>query len=922
MAVVGTKVHVPAPRRQLVQRPRLLGLLLAEPASMPRLVLVSAPAGFGKTTLLTQWLADDSGSHAVAWLSLDTSDCELRQFLTDLVAALQTTLAPGLGAEALSLMDTDRGFSMEDVLASLVNDLDLFAGPLVLALDDYHVVDDPGVHKAVAFLLDHLPPQATLAVTTRADPPLPLPRLRARGELVEIRAADLRFTPEEAEEFLNQVMGLGLSGPLVGALESRTEGWAAGLQLAALSARGRTGDEDREEFVAAFSGSHRFVLDYLVEEVLATQPEPVRRFLLDTAVLHRFTASLCDAVTGRDDGARMLELLERDNLFLVPLDDDQQWFRYHHLFADALLARLVAEAPERLPQLNLAASEWLAGEGELAGAIDHAQRTGDVEHTADLIELALPAARRDRQNQLLRQWLGGLPDAVVRRRPLLATFVAWSRLAAGDVDGVGEWLEAVRAGLAAGPPASIAVFESQGEAGILAEEARARDREIAGLPAMIEVYGAAVAQARGDVEATIDHARRALALAGPEDHFPRGAAAGFAGLAAWAAGDLTAAVDTFSEAVVSLRQAGMVADELGATVVLATMWMARGRPLEARRLYETALAAAADPTGAVLPTVGDLHVGLADVLRQQGDLDAAAEHLDVARGLGDRASLLENRHRWHTAMAGLLVARGDLDGAADALARAEPLYLPGFYPDVRPIPALQARVAIARGRLDDASRWALSPQVSEADRAAYVSEFDQLTLARLLVARYRAGATDASWSIDEAVRILDLVLAAAEVGDRQGSAIEARWLRALALHASGDDEQALDDVDHALSAGVSAGYQRLFLDEGRPAEALLRVAADQGGPGAAAAVVLLDAADDVRREAPRAAKRSAGQESLSEREVEVLRLLATDLTGPEIARRLFLSINTFRTHTRHIFTKLDVTTRRAAVSRAAELGLL
>jgi ATP/maltotriose-dependent transcriptional regulator MalT len=758
----------------------------------------------------------------------------------------------------------------------------------------------------VTLLLDNLPPQVTLAMTTRADPPLPLSRLRARGELVEVRAAELRFTATEAETFLNEVMGLELAPALVTALETRTEGWAAGLQLAALSARTHAavdGPGDVAEFVEAFSGSHRFVLDYLVEEVLRGQPDELREFLLGTSVLDQMTGALCDALTGRVDGQEILEMLERGNAFVVPLDDERRWYRYHHLFADALRARLAGRDADRVRALHAAAAPWLAENGLLSDAVRHAIASGDHEHTADLVELSLADMRRRRQDRTLRDWLAALPDDIVRRRPLLAMFTGWSRLSAGDFDGVDEWLDVAEAGTA--PRLAVAL------SGALADAARDRETELRSLPAMTAVYRASVAQARGDVAGTVANARRALALAGPEDHFPRGAANGFLGLAAWAAGDLSTAVDTFTAAVASLHAAGMVADELGGTVVLANLWLARGRPDKARRLYDRALAAAESHPGPVLSTTGDLHVGLADVLREQGNLDAAAEHLEAARQLGDRASLLENRHRWYTANAALLRAGGDLDGAIAMLDQAEPLFLPGYFPDVRPIAASRARVWIAQGRLDDARAWARERGIAPTEAPTFLAEYDLLTVARLLIAE---GHTS------EAFDLLDRILDAAQAADRNGTVIEARMLRALAHHANGDAEPAATDLSRALTDGMPGGYRRLFLDEGQPMLDLFGQVARAGPHDAQAhAQQLLAAAQ--RTPAPAPAGRATHDE-LSERERDVLRLLATELSGPEIARHLYISLNTLRTHTKHIFQKLDVNTRRAAVRRATDLSLL
>jgi LuxR family transcriptional regulator, maltose regulon positive regulatory protein len=922
MPVLATKLRAPTARHRLVSRSRLTSQVSA--ASLSRLILLSAPAGFGKTTLLAQALSSETAADAdaladqrrVAWLSLDTGDNDARQFLTNLVAAVQTA-RPEVGTEALRQLETVPGVPSESVLVSLVNDLDALAGPTVLALDDYHLIETPAVHEAVGFLLDQLPPQTCIAMTTRVDPPLPLARLRARGELIELRANDLRFTGAEAEAFLNDVMGLTLAADHVAALEARTEGWVAGLQLAALSARGlvsvgATTSDMVGEFVQAFSGSHRFVLDYLVEEVLTNQPEAVRSFLLETSVLDQMTGGLCDALTGRSDGQQMLESLERANLFVVPLDDDRRWFRYHHLFADALRARLAAESPGRAAQLHAAAGEWYAARAQLEEAIGHSLAASDPERSADLVELAVARIRKNRENRTIRDWLHALPEEVVRARALLAAIFAWTRLSEGELAAAESWLDDAEAAVQAGPPKASPDAERQ-----FPEAAREWVEEWRNLPGTIAVYRASLAQARGDTEGTLTHARRALELAGSDDHSARAGGAGFLALAQWARGEVTAAMDTFGQTVRSLHAAGFVADELGTTVVVAELWLARGRPDQARRAYERALVTAGRQSWGVLPVTADLHAALAEVLVEGGELRAAEEHLQAVRSMGVHASFVENEYRWYVAMSRLLRARGDLAGAVGLLDRAEPLFIPGFFPDVRPIPAMRARVHIAQSRLADAEQWARERHLRVGDPPSYLAEFDQLTLVRLIIAQHRLAPDEQRLTDAEAA--LEDVLGAARPLGREGSVIEALLVRALLRDARGQRDQALADLTAAIQQGVPTGYVRLFLDEGLPLEGLLRAIVGRPSPEAGLARGLLESAASEQRPATLGRPE---EDQLSEREMDVLRLLASELTGPEIAAHLFVSVNTLRTHTKHIFTKLDVKTRRAAVLRGQELGLV
>jgi LuxR family maltose regulon positive regulatory protein len=897
-----TKLHVPRRQRGLVARPRLSERLSR--GAQSALTLVSAPAGFGKTTLLAEWLAAAAADgRSAAWLSLDHRDNDPGLFWTYLVAALKTA-AHGAGASALPLLQPPQ--PSEAGLAALLNDLDAISDDVVLVLDDYHVIDAPDVQDGMAFLLEHLPPQIHLVIASRADPALPLGRLRGRGELVEIRAADLRFTPGEAAAYLNEVMGLVLTARDVAALEERTEGWIAALQLAALSLQGR---EDIAAFIAGFAGDDRYIVDYLAEEVLQRQPEHVHRFLLQTSILDRLSGPLCDAVTGQDGGKAKLAALERGNLFLAPLDNRRQWYRYHQLFADVLQAHLLDEQPGDVPDLHRRASAWYEQNGEPSEAIRHALAARDFERAADLVELAIPAMRRTRQEAAMRGWLQALPDEVFRLRPVLSVGFAGAMLAGGELEGVEtrlrdaeRWLDTTtgnRKGLPA-PPADMVVVD---------------DEEFRRLPAEIELYRAALALTRGDAPGTVRHARRALELSPEEEHLGRAAAAGLMGLAFWASGDLEAGYSAYAECMAGLRRAGHIADTFGCAVALADIRLVQGRLGEAMRTYEQALQCAPEQSGSVLRGTADMYVGMSELHRERNDLPAATQNLLRSQELGEHTGLPQNRYRWRVAMARIRQAEGDLGGALDLLNEAERLYVGDFFPNVRPVPALRARVRAAQGEVGEALGWGRERGLSVEDDLSYLHEFEHITLARVLLARY---ATDrAERSIQEVTRLLERLLRAAEEGQRTGSVIEIRVVQALAHQAREDVPAALASLHRAVTLAEPEGYVRIFADEGPPMASLLRAVAKQGtAPNYVRR--LLAAINQAEGSTP---ANNGLIEPLSARELDVLRLLGTDLDGPDIARNLVVSLNTVRTHTRNIYAKLGVNNRRAAVRRAQELDL-
>ncbi len=877
-----TKLHVPRPRVDLVPRPRLTKQL--DSGASRCLTLVSAPAGSGKTTAVSEWVR---GSDLPAtWLSLDEGDNDPSRFWTYFIGALQT-FEGGLGESASSLLSSPQPPSTESFLTVLINEITPVGDEFAVVLEDYHAIDAEAVHEGVAFLLDHLPAQMHVVIITRADPPLPLARLRASNELVELRAADLRFTLDEAVGYLNHTMGLDLSTADVEALESRTEGWIVGLQMAALSLRGR---KDIAAFIDSLSGSHRYILDYLAEEVLDRQPERLRSFLLETSILRRLSGPLCDAVTGGTDGRETLEMLESANLFVVPLDDERRWYRYHHLFAEFLLSFLQDIEANRVSELHRRASGWFADNGFAAEAVDHALAAQDFERAARLVEQSAETTLwRDSQRTTVLTWMDSLPEDVVKSRPQLSLLHAWTRFTTGQWETVEPLLEQVERALG----------EAEGDEGMLGEAA---------------VIRSGIAYESGDMEGSIELARRALHLL-PEDALTVRAVAAFQlGVGRFFVGALSGASEAYTEAAAISRAAGNVTIALLAIGCQAQLEVVQGRLRAAAEAYRQARQLGTLKTGPQLAPTGLACVQMGEVLRERNDLEQAERVLREGCGLcKQQGGMPEHVLQGYVSLARVLRARGDEEGAQDAMRQADQLLAellsrPG---DVRPIisQAMGYRVRwwLARDELAAADRWMEQEGLDgdvELDIARPVAH---ILFARALIAHRR---------YDDALSVVDRLLEAVEAGGPTGWLIEVLALKALATQAQGDESRATELLGRALALAEPEGYVRLFLDEGEPMRRLLQHAVTES--------VAQEYAGRLLAAFPAPASPGTGDllEPLNDREMAIVRFMSAGLSNRDIADELYLSVNTVKWHARNIYGKLGVGSRSMAVARARDLNLL
>jgi LuxR family maltose regulon positive regulatory protein len=914
-----TKLYIPHTRPELVSRLRLTEKL--NDGLNHKLTLVSAPAGFGKTTLISEWVQTVCESDplvSTAWLTLDDGDNDHVRFLTYFIAALNQAVGieTSIRKGSLSMLQSLQSPPIEAILTPIINEIANIPNKILLVLDDYHLIAAQSIHEILSFLLENIPPQMHLVIATREDLQLPLARLRARGQLSEIRAADLRFTSTEVAEFLNQIMGLSLSVDNIAALERRTEGWIAGLQLAAISIRGH---DDATSRIKSFTGSHRFVLDYLIAEVLDQQSEKVQTFLLQTSILNRLTGSLCDAVcfentemaTGLGNSQATLEVLERANLFIVPLDDERSWFRYHHLFADLLHQRLRQSQPEWVPKLHTRASKWYEQNGLIDEAIDHALSAEDIERGVHLIEQHVDTMWAHGEYAKLRRWLEGLPDEMVLSRPQLSIFRAWELFASGRPDTVERFLQAAELAYARDTE-QVSEVKSQSRDQI----SKSSGLRVRGRAAAIQAWIAAYR--RDNISGLIQHLREALEYLPDQDLQWRVAVATTLGDSHAYSGDLLAAYQARLEALKACEAAGNNYLYIYNSAKLALNLNVQGQLLQALELCQQRVRFANECGMSQTAVVGWLLAIMGDVLAETNELNEAFDLAKKSLKLTERGGDVSMLGWSCLCMTKVLFSKGEMTDAEEIVLKLEKVAHESIVPTwiMGMNAAWHSRIWLAQGNLEAASQWVEECGLDPDGEPTHMSGYEYVALARILIAQGR---------MDETKRLLNLILEAAEVGRYIMREIEVRILQALAYQAEGEITEAVKNLEHAFNIAEPRGFYRIFVNEGPSMAPLLYEALDrnifQDYVKRLLQAFPIDESEQIDPTETQNVE-SGYIEPLSDREIEVLQLIAEGMSNAKIASRLVLSLDTVKTHARNIYSKLGVHNRTEAVARARILGIL
>lgn len=900
--LLATKLYIPLHRTNLVNRPRLLKVL--QQAANRKLILLTAPPGFGKTTLLSEWLTQNQ--RPTAWISLDEGDNDPARFLSYVTAALQM-IGDDIGQQTLAALASPEPPSDEAILATLLNEVAAIDYEFVLVLDDYHVIDNARIHEEVSFLLDHMPPQMQVAIISRTEPALPLPRLRARGQLTELRAQDLRFTLDEVAAFLNEVMGLELSRDDIEALEARTEGWVASLQLAAISIQGR---DDAHNFIRDFTGNNRYVLDYLAEEVLNQQDETVQDFLLKTSILDRLNAPLCNAVIRNDNGQVMLEMLEAANLFVVPLDDRRRWYRYHHLFRQFLREKLHHLHPDLLEELHKQAADWYEAHNFYVEAVSHALAVADYQRTTHLVERVGKDMLMRAEITTLLNWLQTLPEQLIQTRPRLCLIYAWALAIANLNDAAEARLKDAENMLGISQTTSSTVLR---RSTFLAGPTRETD----------EMFGEVVAirtilalRKTADIPRIIRLSLQALDRLPSDNHFLRGVINLNLASAYWYSGQIDQALDKYTETANISLKADSLYIALLALGNLADLQMSCGQLYQAQDTYQQFLSLAVDTAGDPIPMAGWAYLGLSQIAFQWDNLEQAEALLYQGIELIEDDESIERVMGGvgHLYLSSIRLAQGDTTGALEVLKEAESLARKYNLPQrLEETDALRAQVWIQQRQLAPAERWSKEYKTDTDEQHSERRLLKALTLAQL---RY------AQKDYDEALTVIENLVDFATQTGALSSVINALVLRSLIFRAEGQLSKAQEALRDALRIGEIGHYIRPFTSGGEVVRQLLLSSHAQTS-GTAYVQHILDAFEAQSAEDSTAsiANRQL-TEPLSERELDVLRKIAEGLSNREIAEQSYVALSTIKTHINNIYSKLSVRSRTQALARARELKLL
>lgn len=902
--ILTTKLIIPQIRPESVVRSRLYSIL--NYGQYKKLVLVSASAGFGKTTLVSSWIRSESIT--AAWLSLDEEHSNPLRFVTYFISAVQT-VSKKIGTFLINSLQSSPAPPMESLLSILLNDIAACNMDFSMVLDDYHLVDRREIDHILKYIIDHQPPNLHLILITREDPNLPLARLRAGDQLTEIRNADLRFTDMETLEFFQKEESFHLSDHEIKALETRTEGWIAGLHLAALSLRNQ---KDISGFIKSFTGSHIFITDYLVQEVLDQQPESLLIFLLSTSILKSLSGPLCDAVTANPEikGQDMLEKLEQSNMFILPLDNDRHWYRYHLLFSDLLRKRLTGRKTTKdieISELHSRASRWFEENGYESEAVHHALAARDFERAASLVERALPTMDAGFQSPLWLQWIMALPEDLIQNRPVLCAGYAQALMDTGEFDEVESRL------LDAEKWLDEEYRENANPKMIVADK-----DQFHGLHGTIANARAYYALAVNDGEKALLYAQKAQDNSSSDDPLRTGIASALLGLAQWSKGKLKAAYQILEIGIMDMGKAGNTLYVIGGTPALVEIKMAQGKLTQAAHICHQALELSEGLDESVQWVAQNIHIELCLVYCEQNRMDEAISHFEHSLKLAEHSILSDWPYRSALARAKIEAAEGRLEQAILSLEKAEQLFIKNPAPDPAPAGAIKARLWLKKGQLKKTKHWLDERNVNEMGNISYLREYEYITLVRLLIEEYRRDTENKT--LKAAAALIDSLQDAAETDERGGSLIEILILKSIICLLDGNRPDATLYMGQALTLSESEDYIRIFTDEVDMISELL-IETSNKTCSKEYRDRLIKALCGNKQQEGNFMSYQLRVEPLTERELEVLRLIEQGLSNQEIGARLFLALTTVKGYNQRIFGKLEVKRRTEAVAKARELGL-